>query len=763
MHCPPTPVNKPCLTRDTWPFATNYNQQHRAPLDETLVSRSSTPAAIPVVLSYSRGVSPLFGQQPATFVDTTAALGKRLRGFVKFPAMALGNSKLSHSTSSLASHLRSGSDGYSTKLSENLNQIFHPHSGQQPLQNQHHQQTSKANKSTRPPATTLQFKSQISDPTTGLGHLLRPKPLSKSATTSSITFPSATQSPERTRSLKFEFSSHLSIGQYKDFLKQPHQSHNLKNTWPSDRYCKGNQPKFYQTLLSGKFPMSPRFAIGRSRQKNLNAFIKYRRLKRVTKRQEMINISLPRKSKLFVKKKDFKTSGQINKSYPPNMSRQNSNEECRGSLSIGQSLENIFYPPKRGNTVSLQPAQRTAFFPPPFKAKRPNTILSMFGGSCGNIYEKTKRRGSGFDHPLSLYSAAYHNTIIGLESLEPKQGMAGFKSPKFSHGIGDFKALKPIRCDKGFSDVGYEGTEEEVDSEEGCTMDFDTESMSSQSSAGVAGVNEYRYRTSRLLTQNPLYITNSSSCSSLETGKQHNRNRRTKKGSRKNLPMLRPAQSTSRRSSGTDMELLLNQKQKQGKFKNFGRVVNMPPKWSSSHGTLTEVQEGNQRMGNKNKSRRKDKHVNQALNEELIFFKNQYRKNYGRVRSESDDKFATAARSKATSTVPHSRTESPCSVNSLYLTTRSNTPTQFQMHFHPIHPVAGGRKSREPLQKVSPFGVNAVVRGGGPRTIGGVPSVGGVGSIVVATSVPEQKLSVRTKHMKLSQNYLLVPKATQNK
>lgn len=716
-------------------------------------------------MSQSRGVSPQFDRPPSAASLATAAIAKRLRGLSKLPATALGNNKLSHSTSSLASHIRSGSDlgGYSTKLSENLLQIFHPQSGQQPgVPHQHptHQQPIKTNKITSPLQSNVSpLKSQTSDPTTGLGLQLRPKILSKSATTSSIVFPTKrmipTQQQASTSTLQFNISSQLAIGRYKEFLKLPQTPHKLKRIWSFERNPQGNRPKYYQSLLSGKFPLSPRFAKRGRRKRKANPFKEYRRLNTATQRkyQGKWNSLLMKPSGM----RQESSSSKLNegpskaKSNPPSfMSRQNSNEDY-GGHSTGNSVENIYGQfrsvSRRGNKSNLSPAM---------KQKYPTMNKSMFGGSCGNIYEKSKRHGSGFDHPSALYSTTYNNTIIGLESLKPRKGAAsGYKSPKVILGIGDFDLpavdLQTIRDDDGFSDVGFEGTfEEDGDTEDECTMDFDSESISSQSSVEVSGVNEYRYRTSRPLTQNPLYISNSysSSCSSLEAIKLSNRSKRTKKGYKKQQQQhpiftLRTDLSSSRRSSGTDMELLLTQKQRQGQFKSLGRVMNLPPKWSVSQGALaTPVSMDGRRASSKTKDRRRDKfEVYETLNEELIFFKNNDRG----LRSGSSDRFNSSARRKAPRTVPHSRTGSPCSVNSLHLTTRSNTPTQ-QMHFCPIHPVLGGggttRKSRDPVQKVSPF-ASSVIRSG-QRAGGEGAGGGGVGGTsVVNNTLPEQKLSVR--------------------
>lgn len=738
--------------------------------------------ALPAAQSQSRGVSPQFDGQPGAGTGA----GKRHRGLFKLPMTnALGNSKLSHSTSSLASHIRSGSDlgGCSTKLSENLHQIFHPHSGSGPhqqLSSQHHQQTTKVLKGQPVPTTTSQphlIKTQISDPYPGVQRF-RP-PLSKSATTSSIIFPvnvPVASSPPRTNSqLQFDIVSHLSIGRYKEFLEhQPETPHNLKRIWATERSPKGNQPKYYQSLLSGKFPMRPKFARRGRRSSKLSPFKEYRKLRNATKRKYQGKFNALLAKKLGLRKEAKKINKRAQKSYPSIFSRQSSNEDYAGTHSLGHSLENIFQQGlRRANkvpsTMNLPLTQKSAYPP---KTKRPN-LKSMFGGSCGNIYEKSKRRNSGFEQPPALYSMTYNNTIIGLESLKPKMG-TGFKSPRSFLGIGDFdipgEDLQPIRDDDGFSDVGFEGTfEEDGDTEAECTMDFDTESMSSEaSSVEVSAVNEYRYRTSRPLTQNPLYITDSSSsCSCEDMGKGLSRNKRTKKGSRKTLVAFRADLSSSRRSSGTDMELLLTQKQKQGQFRNVGRVTNLPPKWSPSQEGLN-FNDGKRIVHQKNKNRRgRDKFdVYETLNEELIFFKNEYRQQYDRgFRPGSDDRFLVgrSSHSKASSTVPHSRTGSPCSVNSLHMTPRSNTPTHFQMHFNPIHPVAGVsgtgtlRRSREPplLQKVSPFGIT--VRGGSLKpniasqslSTGGqqiAVSVGGVGGTNPSNTLPEQKLSVRTTH-----------------
>lgn len=526
------------------------------------------------------------------------------------------------------------------------------------------------------------------------------------------------------------------------------------------RSPKGNQPNYYQSLLTGKFPLSPRFAKGSKRLGKFNPLQEYRRLRSSIKRQYNGKLNVLLAKKLGPQQQERKSNWRANKSSHV-FSRQSSVEDY-GAYSLNHSLENIFSQVKGGREhrktkFALTPTTLQRMSPIKAMMKQlPNMTKSLFGGSCGNIYEKSKsRRNSGFDHPQSLYSSTYSNTIIGLESIRPKMTVgSGYKSPKAFLGIGEFEVpgedLQPIMDDDGFSDVGFDGTcEEDGDSEEECTMDFDTESMSSQSSAEVSGVNEYRYRTSRPLTQNPLYISDScsSSCSSVEARKYQNRSKKTKKGYPKPLPLpFRTDWPSSRRSSGTDMELLLNQRQRQAQSSSFVRVLNLPPKWTTSQNTKQGTsRDGKTRGGGGKKSRRRDKFdVYETLNEELIFYKN--------------DRSRSQVRSKASSTVPHSRTGSPCSVNSLHLTTRSNTPTQFQMHFHPIHPVIGGGATRKPLQKINPFAVSPMVRsgvGGGQRGGGQAPSVVVGGSSNANSNMPEQKLSVRTP-MKLFLNFLLI-------
>lgn len=702
----------------------------------------------------SRGPSPLFDA-------LMSGRKQRASGLSKYPpSSGLANSKWSHSTSSLASHVRSGSDGYAnvnTKLSENLHQIFHPHSvnGQQPPLITKGSSMHGVPKLKQPISIVPVLKSQISDPNPEP----RPKPkqLSKSATTSAMLI-------ARQNAIRFDILSQMAIKKYKEFLQQPQLSHNLVSVWKPSKHCPANRPKYYQNLLSGHFSINPKL----SRQGSLSKpspIKEFRRLKRFTKRQYQgkFNILLARKLGLR-KESPRRTSRPATNilKYPPvSFSRQNSNEDY-GPQSKWQSMDNIFMSAKLGkesrksHKSNLALAQKHALPPvPPIKQMGTQLTNSLFGGSCGNIYERAKRRHSGFEQPKALFSPAYNHTIIGVESIGGKI-ISGFKSPRPFLGIGDFDLpcddLQPIRDEGGFSDVGVEGTfedcDEDGDTEEECAMDFESESLVSQSSDEAAsGVNEYRYRNNRPLTRNPLYISDSSSSyGSVDPVREAQRSKKSKRGYKRVLVPFRPELPSSRRSSGTDLEL--SQRQRQGQFKNLGKFAHLPPKWSPLSGTLGATSSKEKKRSTKNKSRRDRGDVYETLNEELAM----YRQHYERDRSMG------SSRNKSSSTVPHSRTGSPCSVNSLHMTTRSNTPTHFPMHFHPIHPAVGSVRKQPPPQpprELPPLqrvvaGRGAVTRAGGTVcqlsaaavVAAAGASSGGVGGSV-ASNMPEQKLSVR--------------------
>lgn len=685
---------------------------------------------------------------------------------------ALGNSKLSHSTSSLVSHIRSGSDlgslaNVNTKLSENLLQIFHPHSGlatQQNLPPLHPHVNVHSSKlypqgvlRAQPNPTLPHLKSQISDP-----HpepRLKLKLLAKSATTSAILGPDKSRTPPIDNLIHFDFVSQLSLRKYQEFLQQNHTPHDLMKIWTPERSPKGNQPGFYQKLLSGHFALHPKFSRRLSQSRKFSALKEFRRLKLNTRRQYQGKWNLTKK--LILRTEPLRVvHGPIKSSY----SRQTSNED-RGVQSKWQSMENIFTSGGRENkrafkipsqaNVALAQKGPLLFTTGGSKWMSPMTAKSMFGGSCGNIYDKTKRRNSGFEHPAALYSPAYNHTIIGVESIRLKlSSLSGYKSPRTTYlGIGDIDLpgddLQPIRDDDGFSDVGFEGTFEDCDedgeTEEECAMDFDSESLSSNSSEIGLGltVNEYRYRNSRHpFTLNPLYKSDyTSSCSSMDINVKDKRNRKTKREPRRALVAFKQQLSSSRRSSGTDLEV--NQKQRQGQFKSFGKLPHLPPKRSPSQGSSAGSRDGKRIIKYKSRG-----DVYETLNEDLAMFQHESRR--------SDDRFGS--RNKSSSTVPHSRTGSPCSVNSLHLTTRSNTPTQFQMHFNPIHPAvvpgnspanASQRKLKKG-QSANSFLLGAMGRVGSKSTFTTSSSAGGVGN--VANTLPEQKLSVRTKIKSISLN-----------
>lgn len=503
---------------------------------------------------------------------------------------------------------------------------------------------------------------------------------------------------------------------------------------------------------------------------------------------------------------------RINKKYLNIFSRQNSNEENLPSSSMCQSMDNIFLNLKPGKEYKKAASQKTASqnfnhfvnrsFPSQGgfnKGKVTQSIKSVFGGSCGNIFEKTVRRNSGFEHPLSLHLPQYNNTIIGLESLNIRP--SGFVSPgsipggviglDYPHSYPDDE-LEPIRDDDGFDDVAGEGNSEDIDeednTEEEYAMDFASESLTSSGSE----LDEYRYTKSARgrsgFKSNPLYISDSSSSysSSLGVVKENNRRRRIKKQQPKSLLGMAAAMSSRRRSSGTDSEQInsANQRQKQFQFKNFGKVINLPPKWSNAERSSEPKQ-----SATKNKHRKKKMDIYETLNEELTYFKNEkFRRSFERGRPEGEDRFGN--RIKSSSTVPHSRTGSPCSVNSLHLTTRSNTPTQFQMHFNPINPAwqintGSLAQPRKFIQKVTPTGLNFNTGSGGvagagitgmnsgglmnqKSVVGGMSSSSlqlsgfvsmaatttakslasfglgaGGGNAIVKSNQPEQKLSVR--------------------
>lgn len=434
----------------------------------------------------------------------------------------MGNSKLFHSTSSLASVGQNQQANFHNamraKLSENLQQIFHPNMASPPHQSHmspHHQShINLAGQFNRQSSAPLQLVQKIKGGEKGM-----PNVLTKSATTGSM----KTKMPFLNG---FGIVTAVSVEQYQKF-RAKNKDKRARRLMRKARYFKKNftdKKQFYKTLLSEMITRQYNFYLLKTEMVHVipKSISENRRL--VTEIRKLYQNKLNNWKKKLCSKKEIVPKKRIGrtKRNPRFFSRQNSHEESQSSATSlsgkCQSLDNIFVeqlkarqhePSKQilgiqirqqvmgpgsrqQSPVHLSPYQQTSSHSNiPYRTLKPSPAFSdsQYGGSCGNLFDQVNRKGS-FDIPKAHNLPTYHNTIIGFESIKPRLITSGFKSPRsysgedpefFSKLQDEYEELR-VMNDDGFLDMEQnencgEFEEDGSTDEDGYKIDFRSESL----------------------------------------------------------------------------------------------------------------------------------------------------------------------------------------------------------------------------------------------------------------------------------------------